>query len=175
MSFISVDVESDGPIIGRHSLVCFGAVVVEPTLSRTFYGQLKPISDEYVPEALAVSGFTRQQHEQFDEPMMVMQRFAEWLNENSTGRPVFISDNPAFDWQFINWYFHTYCGVNPFDFSARRIGDLYCGMKMDASLNNEWKKKLRRTNHDHNPVNDAMGNAEAILQMKEMGLKIGLK
>lgn len=175
MSFISVDVESDGPIIGRHSLVCFGAVVVEPTLSRTFYGQLKPISDEYMPEALAVSGFTRQQHEHFDEPLMVMQRFAAWLDENSTCRPVFISDNPAFDWQFINWYFHTYCGANPFGFSARRIGDLYCGMKMDASLNNEWKKKLRRTNHDHNPVNDAMGNAEAILQMKEMGLKIGLK
>jgi hypothetical protein len=47
-------------------------------------------------------------------------------------------------------------------------------MKMDARLNREWKKLSRRTNHDHNPVNDAKGNAEALLVMKEMGLKIVL-
>lgn len=85
---------------------------------------------------------------------------------------MFISDNPAFDWQWINWYFHTYLGKNPFGFSARRIGDLYCGMKMDAGLNIEWKKLFRKTKHDHNPVNDAKGNAEALLAMKKMGLKI---
>ena len=101
-----------------------------------------------------------------------MDLFAEWLSQNSKGRPIFISDNPAFDWQWINWYFHTYLGKNPFGFSARRIGDLYCGMKMDAGLNAEWKKLFRKTSHDHNPVNDAKGNAEALLAMKEMGLKI---
>lgn len=175
MSFISVDVESDGPIVGRNSMVCFGAVVVEPTLSKTFYGKTKPVSDLYNPEALAISGFTRAEHESFDDPAIVMKQFAEWVKANSSGRPVFISDNPAFDWQFINWYFHVYYGENPFGFSARRIGDLYCGMKGDASLNNEWKRIFRKTKHDHNPVNDAMGNAEALLEMKQMGLKIGLK
>ena len=175
MSFISVDVESDGPIVGRNSMVCFGAVVVEPNLSKTFYGKTKPVSDLYEPEALAISGFTRVEHEGFDDPVIVVKQFAEWVKENSSGRPVFISDNPAFDWQFINWYFHVYYGENPFGFSARRIGDLYCGMKGDASLNNEWKRVLRSTKHDHNPVNDAMGNAEALLKMKNMGLKIGLK
>ena len=43
---------------------------------------------------------------------------------------------------------------------------------MDAGLNAEWKKLFRKTAHDHNPVNDAKGNAEALLSMKEMGLKI---
>ena len=37
MSLIVVDVEADGPIPGKYSMVCLGAVVVEPTLSRTFY------------------------------------------------------------------------------------------------------------------------------------------
>jgi len=145
---------------------------IEPSLSKTFYGKVKPISEDYNPEALAISGFSRNDHEKFDEPGQVMELFADWLTQNSKGRPIFISDNPAFDWQWINWYFHTYLGKNPFGFSARRIGDLYCGMKMDAGLNAEWKKLFRKTSHDHNPVNDAKGNAEALLSMKEMGLKI---
>jgi hypothetical protein len=172
MSYIVVDVESDGPIPYRYSMVCFGAVVVEPSLSKTFYGKLKPISEQYNPEALSISGFTRKDHEGFDNPEQVMEAFANWLSLNSKGRPIFISDNPAFDWQWINWYFHTYLGKNPFGFSARRIGDLYCGMKMDVGLNAEWKKLYRKTVHDHNPVNDAIGNAEALLAMKELGLKI---
>jgi hypothetical protein len=35
-------------------------------------------------------------------------------------------------------------------------------------------KHLRKTEHTHNPVDDARGNAEALLAMKEMGLKIAL-
>lgn len=172
MSYIVVDVESDGPIPHKYSMICFGAVVLEPSLSKTFYGKVRPISETYIQEALTVSGFNRQDHENFDEPKLVMDLFAEWLSQHSKGRPIFISDNPAFDWQWINWYFHTYLDKNPFGFSARRIGDLYCGMKMDAGLNAEWKKLFRKTAHDHNPVNDAKGNAEALLSMKEMGLKI---
>lgn len=175
MSYIVVDVESDGPIPGKFSMVCFGAVVVEPSLSRTFYGKTKPISSDWNPEALAVSGFSREDHEGFEEPKVIMEAFAKWLSENSINKPIFISDNPAFDWQWINWYFHTYFASNPFGFSARRIGDLYCGMKKDAGVNYEWKRILRKTSHDHNPLNDALGNAEALLEMKEMGLKISLR
>ena len=56
-----VDIELDGPNPGDYSMICFGAVLVEPALSKTFYGQLRPISDRWIPEALAVSGFTREQ------------------------------------------------------------------------------------------------------------------
>jgi hypothetical protein len=103
-----------------------------------------------------------------------MQSFAEWLGLHSRDRPIFVSDNLAFDWQWINYYFHYFMGKNSFGFSGRRIGDLYCGMKMNAGLNSEWKRKYRKMAHDHNPVNDAIGNAEALLAMKKMGLKIPL-
>lgn len=175
MSYIVVDVEADGPIPHKYSMVSFGAVIVEPTLSKTFYGETKPISDLFIPEALAVSGFTREQHLQFNEPLEVMSKFDKWIKENSVGKPIFISDNNSFDWQWINYYFHYYLGSNPFGFSSRRIGDLYCGMKMDTGLNSEWKRNLRKTKHDHNPVNDAKGNAEALLTMKSMGLKLPTK
>lgn len=172
MSLIVVDVESDGPIPGKYSMVCFGAVVVEPTLSKTFMGKTKPISELWNPEALAISGFSREDHNTFADPKEVMESFANWIKLHSKGKPIFISDNPAYDWQFINYYFHYYLGKNPFGYSARRIGDLYCGMVKDAYA--PWKK-LRRTVHDHNPVNDAKGNAEVLLQMHEMGLNIPIK
>jgi len=101
MSFIVVDVEADGPVPGLYSMVSFGAVIVEPSLSKTFYGQLKPISDDWIPDALAVSGHSREETMEFEESVAVMKGFATWLKENSAGRPVFCSDNVAFDWMFI--------------------------------------------------------------------------
>jgi hypothetical protein len=77
----------------------------------------------------------------------------------------------AFDWQFINYYFHRFLGRNPFGFSGRRIGDLYAGMVKDASKATEWKK-YRITAHTHNPVDDAKGNAEALKKFRKLGLKI---
>lgn len=168
MSLIVVDVESDGPIPYKYSMVCFGAVIVEPSLSKTFYGTTKPISEIWNREALSISGFSREDHLKFDDPQLTMTKFRNWINENSKGRPIFISDNLAYDWQWINWYFHYFIGENPFGFSGRRIGDIYCGMK--NNLYEKWKH-LRKTKHDHNPVNDAIGNAEVLLKMKEMGLK----
>lgn len=172
MSLIVVDVESDGPIPNKYSMVCFGAVIVEPSLSKTFYGETSPVSDLWIPESLAISGISREKHLSFDSPEKTMLDFKKWISENSNGKPIFISDNPAYDWQFINYYFHFYTDSNPFGYSARRIGDLYCGMVKDGFA--KWKH-LRKTNHDHHPVNDAKGNAEVILEMHKMGLKLPIK
>jgi len=172
MSYIMVDIESDGPIPGDYSMISFGAVVVEPGLGRTFYGKLRPISERFVPEALAVSGFTRDEVMAFDPAEQVMAQFADWLREISKDRLMFISDNNGFDWQFINWYFHHFTGRNPFGFSSTNLGSLYKGLVKDTF---QTFKHLRRTQHTHNPVDDAIGNAEALLSMKEaMGLKIKL-
>jgi DNA polymerase III epsilon subunit-like protein len=171
MPYVMVDIESDGPIPGDYSMISFGAIIVELDLTRTFYGKLRPISDKFVPDALAVSGFTREEALAFDEPSKVMHAFKDWLAENCHGRMMFISDNNGFDWQFINWYFHHFVGSNPFGFSSTNLGSLYKGMKMDTFANFKF---LRKTHHTHNPVDDARGNAEALLAMKEMGLKIKL-
>lgn len=171
MSYVIVDVEADGPIPAEYSMVCFGAVLFNGALDKSFYGKTKPISDRFVPEALAVSGFSRAQHLGFDDPKTVMTEFASWLEQHVKGRPVFVSDNVAFDWQFINCYFHRFVGKNPFGFSGRRIGDLYAGLVKDASKATDWKK-YRVTKYTHNPVDDARGNAEALQKFRELGLKI---
>lgn len=171
MTYIMVDVEADGPIPADYSMICFGAIIIEPALERSFYGRLKPISEQWVPQALAVSGFSREETLLFDDPATVMQNFADWIKANSKGRPFFISDNNGFDWQFINWYFHHFTGDNPFGFSSTNLGSLYKGLMKDTFQN---FKHLRKTAHTHHPVDDARGNAEALLEMKANGLKISL-
>ena len=162
MSFVMVDVESDGPIPGDYSMISFGAIIVEPTLNRTFYGRLRPISEKWIPEALAVSGHAREETLAFKPAEQVMTEFRDWLAQNAKGQPRFISDNNGFDWQFINWYFHHFLGSNPFGFSSTNLGSLYKGAVKDFFKN---FKHLRKTKHTHNPVDDAKGNAEAFLEI----------
>lgn len=166
---IVVDVEADGEIPGPYSMVCFGAVVVDKygKFNETFYGKTAPISKYNKSDALAVSGFTREQHEKFDDPKEVMLKFKEWINKQ--GKCIFISDNLAFDWQWINWYMHFYTGSNPFGFSGQRIGDKFQGFMNDPYY--KWKQH-RITKHTHNPVDDAKGNAEALLYLYKQGYKL---
>lgn len=166
MSYFSVDVEADGPIPGDYSMVSFGAVLIDPEgkLDKTFYGKLKPISDDWIPAALAVSGHSRDETMGFEIPQVVMPDFRDWVKTNSKGNPMLIADNNGFDWQFINWYFHHFVGENPFGFSSTNLGSLYKGIVRNTAKN---FKHLRKTKHTHNPVDDAKGNAEAFLTIIE--------
>lgn len=167
-----VDVEADGPIPGDYSMISVGAVLVNEALDTTFYAQIKPISEQYVPQALAVSGHTREQTLLFDDPKVAMINFKNWIATHCKDRPIFISDNNGFDWMFVCWYFHHFLGSNPFGFSSQNLGSLYKGLVRDTFKN---FKHLRQTAHTHHPVDDAKGNAEALLQMKKTeGLKIKL-
>jgi len=173
VTFVSVDIEADGPIPGDYSMISFGAVVVEPALNRTFSGTCRPISEQWIPEALAVSGHTREATLTFADPTAELLRFAAWLDsvKGPSGRLIFIADNNGFDWMFVCWYFHHFLGKNPFGFSSQNLGSLYKGLVKDASKS---FKHLRKTAHTHDPVDDARGNAEALLAMQAMGFAIKL-
>ncbi len=172
MAYFMVDVESDGPIPGDYSMVSFGAVLVNETLDQTFYGRLRPISEQFIPSALAVSGHTREEVLTFNDPKGVMEDFRIWVQEHSSGQPIFISDNNGFDWMFICWYFHHFIGSNPFGYSSQNLGSLYKGLVKDTFKSFKY---LRQTKHTHHPVDDAKGNAEALLTLKtKYELKIKL-
>lgn len=167
-----IDVEADGPCPGLYSMISFGAIRInskgEP--EDIFEARLRPVSDDWIPDALAVSGHTRDETLQFEDPKDVMIRFEAWINEsNINHRPMFFSDNNGFDWQFINYYFHKYCGNNPFGHSSTNISNLYKGWANNMKSNH---KRLRKTKHTHNPIDDAMGNVEALVAMRRMGFNI---
>lgn len=178
MVWIMTDVETDGAVPGLYSMISLGAVIVEPGLTRTFYGTFRPISDKWDPEALQVSGHTREECLAFPEAKETMTEFHAWLERNcrkkkTRGRETldarFIADNNGFDWSFVNYYFHAFLGDNPFGHSSTNLGSLYKGLVRDVF---QSFKHLRKTAHTHHPVDDARGNAEAFLAMREMGLAV---
>jgi len=161
MNFVSVDVEADGPIPGVYSMISLAAVVVEPPFDDWFTCTIKPISEKWIPEALAVSGHTREETLKFPEAQIQMDRFNEWLKDLKLrkGYPVFMADNNGFDWQFINYYLHYYTGGNPFGYSSWNLNSFYKGLEKDFRAK---FKKYRITKHTHDPLDDAKGNAEAM-------------
>lgn len=152
-ALIFVDCEATGPCPGKGELTEFGAVAYPS--KETFHGILAESSP--TEEYLALSKVTGKRY----DPVKVFSDFKEWLEKvNNKKRVIFVSDNPAFDWQWINYGFHHHVGENPFGHSGRRISDFYAGLVHDFYETQGWKK-FRITPHDHNPVNDAMGNVEA--------------
>lgn len=167
MTWIMVDVETDGPAPGLYSMISLGAIVVDVDLDKTFYHTFAPISDNWIPAALAISGHTREETlTMFPAPNHGMALFEKWVN--NVQKPMFISDNNGFDWQFVNYYFWNFCGTNPFGHSSTNLGSLYKGMERNMRRN---FKHLRKTAHTHHPVDDARGNAEAFLAMQRQGLR----
>lgn len=156
-NLVFVDCEAYGgcPAVGR--LTEFGAVHYGSR--ETFHGIVLPsrpsADNPAVPERVPCSDDEyRVRLKDAFEP------FARWLDAQVRGHPIFVSDNPAFDWQWINDGFWRALGHNPFGHSARRISDFYAGLVGDFTKTQQWKA-LRRTPHDHNPVHDAQGNVEA--------------
>lgn len=113
--YIATDVEADGPIPGPYSMLSLGmAVAGRPEL--TFYTELKPISDQFVPEALAVAGLDRERLlREAPSPEEAMSAATAWVNSLGTvGRPVFLAAPAVWDGMFVHWYFVRFAGKNPF-------------------------------------------------------------
>lgn len=160
----SLDVEADGPCAGLYSMISFGLVPLDRPRDG-FYTTLAPISDLYVPRSLAVCGFTREESLNFPPAEKAMEEFSRWLDaEPSGGHKIIWSDNPAFDWQFFNYYCHRFLGGNAFGHSARRIGDFYAGTQHNPRKARGWKK-WRTEPHTHNALEDARGNAGALRRL----------
>jgi hypothetical protein len=157
-NFFVVDCEATGPCPGIGELTEFGAV--HCTTRQTFHGVL--FESEPDPEQPTHSIITGREFDQAE----VFAAFEHWIKSLSDGPHGMISDNPAYDFQWINYGFHHTLGRNPFGHSARRIGDFYAGLMGDWFKSKGWKR-LRVTPHDHNPVNDAMGNVEALDRLFE--------
>lgn len=172
MSLYFADCEADGPCPGLFSMLEIGLVKFTPELDTTFWSSLKPVTDSYDEGALGSIGMTREQTLAFSDPEQAIKDMAEFVESTTVGRPVFISDNPGFDWSFVNYYCHYYLGRNPFGFSSRRIGDFYSGLKRDFFAASKWKR-LRVTKHSHNALDDAKGNAEAFASIvKTHGIRV---
>lgn len=178
--YISVDVEADGPIPGPYSMLSFGMAAcgtsdgrdftpLDPAES-TFYAELKPISDEYVPEALAVSGLDRDLlAAEGREPAEAMNAATAWVTEvtaAANASPVLVAYPLGFDWMFLYWYWTRFADTgSPFGHSRHLdLKSLYAA-KANAMVTRSTKRQmppelLSDQPHTHNALDDAIEQAE---------------
>jgi ribonuclease T len=164
--FISVDIETAGPVPSRYAVLSIGACLVEDP-EQTFYVELKPEHTAALPEALAVTGLSIEALlERGERPEHAMSMFEDWiLNQTTSGaRPVFTAFNAAFDWMFVADYFERFLGRNPFGHSALDIKAFAMG-----SGNTSWAatsmdvlaaEHLGGRSLTHNALADAVDQAE---------------
>lgn len=161
-TLVLVDVEARGvsPING--TMTEFGAVALNHAndgIRDTFHGLLVEAVPD--PENPAIP-FIAPDAKRYDAAK-VMQRFHDWLRSLDS-RVVFVSDNPTYDGMWIWCEFDRWGVNNPFGHSGRRIADFAAGLEGNWAKTQKWKK-LRRTPHTHHPVDDSMGNAEALIEL----------
>ncbi|NWF26563.1 exonuclease [Streptomyces sp. PKU-EA00015] len=177
--YISVDVEADGPIPGPYSMISFGAAVAgrqdadgyapaDPE-ARTFYRELPPISDDFVPEALAVSGLDRGRLlREGGEPEAAMAQFAAWVREaarEAGAQPVMCGYPASYDWTFLYWYLIRFTGGSPFGHSGCLDMKTLYATKARLPLRAVAKGTmppalLSARRHTHHALDDAVEQAE---------------
>jgi len=109
-------------------MLSLGACVVDaPHLG--FYVELKPIGRGAVSAAMDVVGKPMNHFSENGlDPREAMFAFRQWVTDVSGERqPVFVGFNATFDWAFVNWYFHTFVGENPFGIGGIDIKSFYMG------------------------------------------------
>jgi ribonuclease T len=164
--YISIDIETSGPVPGDYSMLTLGACAVDDD-TKTLYVELKPLNDRAVPEAMQVSGLSLETLARDGlEPADAMRALDEWI-QTATPKdctPVFVGLNAPFDWSFVNYYFIHFLGGNPFGFSAVDIKALYmgatgCTWKQTGS--SQIAKRLHpKRKGTHNALEDALYQAE---------------
>lgn len=110
--FVSTDIESDGHLPGKHSMLSFAAAALDidrnilGTFSRNLntlpYAQQDPETMQFwakFPEAYA------QTRENCIDPAIAFQEFRDWCNGLKVhGPPIFMVYPGRFDMRFIDWY-----------------------------------------------------------------------
>jgi hypothetical protein len=189
--YISLDIEADGPIPGPtgwgYSMLSHGACVagtlndgddagfrpLDPAAD-TFYVELKPISDDVVPAALAVcenslSMPRAELQSRGADPTHAMRQFVDWVKaaERKHGARAVAVGWPS-SWDFgtwVFWYLTSFAGESPFSHGQHRdIRDVLAARQnipvrglTKRAIPRELQSKRR---HTHHALDDAIEQAE---------------
>jgi hypothetical protein len=176
--YFSADVETDGPIPGPFSMLSFALVYAgrfdgksfhrAPPDAPHFYRELRPISDGFQPEALAVNGLDRERlKKEGQSPEDTMTGAANWVRSIAGNeRPVLVAYPLSFDWCWLYWYFVRFSRSGS-PFSHSQCFDLKTAFAIKArrpisqSGRSELFPLLRsRKSHSHHALDDAIEQAE---------------
>ncbi len=174
-SYVSTDVETDGKIPGRNSMLSFGsaAFTADGKMISTFAANLEFLEEAEGDEDTMAWWGTKQEawdahRKDVKDPRTAMQNYVKWLKD-LPGKPVFVGYPAGFDFLFIYWYLIFFANESPFSFSALDIKSYAMAM-----LKTEWRETVKKnmpkrwfSNHPHNhqALDDAIGQGHLFINM----------
>jgi hypothetical protein len=184
-AYFSADVETDGPIPGPFSILSFALVYAGSfdgqrfqrphNYAQTLYKELKPISENFEPEALRVNGLDRLRLcREGEAPEKAMTEATCWVRRIAgPSQPVLVAYPLSFDWSWLYWYFVRFSTEgSPFKYS--RCFDLKTAfaVKARAPISEAGRSQIdpslrSKHPHTHNAVDDAIEQAEIFANIFE--------
>jgi hypothetical protein len=184
-AYFSADVETDGPIPGPFSILSFALVYAgsfdglhfqrPDNYGLTLYKELKPISENFEPEALNVNGLDRPRLcLEGESPENAMTDACRWVKAIAgAAQPVLVAYPLSFDWSWLYWYFIRFsAGGSPFAYS--RCFDIKTALAVKAAIpisdagRSRVDPSLRSSHpHTHHAVDDAIAQAEIFANVFE--------
>lgn len=173
--YVSTDIEADGPIPGRHSMLSFGSVAFD--LDGIELGAFER-NLETLPDAVGAPDTMEwwANHPEAWEacrrntvnPREAMQDYVAWI-DGLDGRPVFVAYPAAYDFMFVYWYLMTFVGRSPFSHSALDMKTLAMAL-MKSSYRDSTKRNMPRewfptATHSHVAVDDAREQGQLFIAM----------
>jgi len=178
-AYVSVDIEADGPIPGRFSMLSLGAVAFQADGKEIgfFSANLNPLVG--AGQDSETMNWWSENKEAWNicqkgarPAKEVMQEFADWLQwlQELDYAPAFVGYPVTFDFMFVYWYLMAFVGYSAFSFSGIDIKTLAMVLlKKDfrkigkRTMPHRWFSK--RLNHKHVAVDDAREQGEMFIRM----------
>jgi hypothetical protein len=179
--YISTDVETDGPIPGRHSMLSFGSAAysADKKLMGTFTANLETLPGAAgAPETME---WWRTQpaaweacRKDLQSPEVAMKAYLAWLKHLS-GKPVFVAYPAAFDFLFVYWYLIRFAGESPFSHSALDI-KTYAMALLKKGYRESTKRNMPKAwfdplPHTHCALDDAIEQGALFCNMLAFRMK----
>lgn len=132
-TYFSIDIETDGPCAGIHSMLSFGIAVFEQgvqtgTFSRNL--ELLPGGIQH-PETMEWWSGQKEAWEvcRYDPRPLekAMKECADWM-ETFPGKLTGCGWPVSFDWGFLNYYLWRFAGRNPLGFAAMDLRSYVAGL-----------------------------------------------
>ena len=142
--YVSVDVETDGPIPGPHSMLSIGcaAFLADKTMISTFSANLETLPGaEGHPRTMAwwqtQPAAWEAHRKDCLPPEEAMKKLVTWARA-LPGVPIFVAFPVTFDFMFVQWYLFKFAGAAPFAHSGLDIRTMAMTMN-----NTRWDRSTK--------------------------------
>ncbi len=176
-TFVSTDIESDGPIPGVNSMLSFASVALDVDGCElcAFSANLIELPDAR-PDSRTMAWWRERPkawaacRDNARDPSAAMADYDRWL-KGLPGRPVFVAYPLLFDMMFVYWYQIRFVGSSPFSPSGIDIKTMaWLGMTghgfrqaTKRNMPKHWRP-LRR--HTHVALDDAREQGELFINIR---------